>query len=413
LLMILELHRQGMSVSAISRKLELDRKTVRKYVARGLAAPTYGPRAPRLTKVEPYLPFLADRLKAFPGLSAERLLREIRELGYSGGYTCVREAVRELRPSPPPQFEHRFETEPGEQAQVDFAQFQTVFEDDPGYGVRVWLFSLVLGHSRWLWGRFVMHQDLITVLRCHVAAFLEMGGVPRQILYDQMKTAVLGESEGGIVYNSKLLGLAHHYGFTPRSCAAYRAKTKGKVERAYRYIRQDFFLGRAFRNFEDLNLQFSQWRHEVANRRRHGTTHRPVALAFASEQSSLQPLPQLPFRSAMVLERRIARDGVVPVLGNDYSIPDGTRHRVVEVHGLLDEVQIFEEGRLIAVHAWLEGRGGRRVDPAHRVWPPPGKRSRRQAGEPTELTAPGQRVARRPLSVYAQVGAALAAGAGR
>jgi transposase len=203
--MILELHKQGESVSAIARRLDLDRKTVRKYIARGLDAPVYGPRAPRRTKVEPYLPFLADRLEAFPGLSAVRLLRETRVLGYEGGYTRLREMVRELRPAPAPQFEHRFETSPGEQAQVDFAQFRTVFADEPDRVVTVWLFDLVLGYSRWLWGRFVLHQDLMTVLRCHVAAFEAMGGVPKQILYDQMKTAVLGEREGAIIYNPKLL----------------------------------------------------------------------------------------------------------------------------------------------------------------------------------------------------------------
>ena len=134
-------------------------------------------------------------------------------------------------------------------------QFKTEFGDDPGQTVALWLFTLVLGHSRYLWGEFVWHQDLMTVLRCHVAAFAALGGVPRQILYDRMKTAVLGEVADGIIYNAQLQALARHYGFTPRACAAYRAKTKGKVERPYRYVRQDFFLGRQFQNLEDLNAQ--------------------------------------------------------------------------------------------------------------------------------------------------------------
>src|SRR4051794_23473818 len=111
-----------------------------------------------------------------------------------------------------------------------------------------------------MWARFVERQDLAAVLRCHIAAFEALGGVPAEILYDRMKTAVLGEvDERGIVYNTKLLDLAVHYGFVPKACKAYRAKTKGKVERPFRYVREDFFLGRSFRSLEDLNAQFRQW----------------------------------------------------------------------------------------------------------------------------------------------------------
>lgn len=279
LFMILDLHRQGLSVSAIARRLDLDRKTVRKYIARGLEAPAYGPRAPRPQKIDPYLEFLRDRLRAFPGLTAVRLLREIGTLGYGGGYSAVKQAVRALRPATPAGFEHRFETEPGRQAQVDFAQFRTHFDADPDEVVTLWLFTLVLGHSRYLWGEFVWHQDLLTVLRSHGRALAALGGVPREILYDRMKTAVLGEVVEGISYNARLQALARHYGFTPRACAAYRAKTKGKIERPYRYIRQDFFLGRTFRDLEDLNAQFRDWLATVANRIRSWCSTRCMSCA--------------------------------------------------------------------------------------------------------------------------------------
>ena len=134
------------------------------------------------------------------------------------------------------------------------------FADEPETTRIVWLFSLVLGSSRWLWARFVLHQDLQTVLRCHIAAFADLGGVPEEILYDRMKTAVIGEAaEGGIVYDRTLLDFAGHYRFHPKACRPYRAKTKGKVERPFRYIRQDFFLGRTFRNLDDLNAQLADW----------------------------------------------------------------------------------------------------------------------------------------------------------
>ena len=120
-----------------------------------------------------------------------------------------------------------------------------------------------------------------------------------------MKTAVTGEDgHGHIVYNRSLLALAQHYRFHPRACRPYRAKTKGKVERPFSYIRQDFFLARTFRNLEDLNTQLQDWLASVANVRQHGTTQRIVAEAFAAERPELQPLPATSFDALLKLERR-------------------------------------------------------------------------------------------------------------
>src|SRR3954468_14713549 len=328
--MILDLARQGLSVSAIARRTGLDRKPIRKYVAKGLEPPAYTPRPPRQTLVAPDEPYLRERLQAFPELSGRRLLRDIRALGYQGGYTVLKDFLRTVRPKA--QFERRFETPPGKQAQVDFAFFKTVFTDQPEVERIVWLFSIVLGHSRLMWARFVARQDLATVLRCHIAAFEAFGGAPEQILYDRMKTAVLGEvDEKGIAYNPKLLALAAHYGVLPKACRPYRAKTKGKVERPFRYVREDFFLARTFRDLDDLNVQLGQWLDQEANRRVHATTGRVVAEHFAEERPSLRPLPAGPFDAVLGLERRISRDGMVSVGGNLYSVPDGTRRRAVEV----------------------------------------------------------------------------------
>ena len=190
--MIVDLHRHGLSVSAIAREPGIDRKTVRKYIARGLEPPVYGPRQPRPRLIDPYVGYLRDRVTACPGLSGRRLLREIRDRGYSGGHTALTETLRDLRPPDIEGYEVRFETPPGDQAQVDFAPFETIFTDEPGVVRKVWLFSLVLGYSRLIRARFVRHQNLQTVLRCHMAAFAVLGGVPRSILYDRMKTAASG-----------------------------------------------------------------------------------------------------------------------------------------------------------------------------------------------------------------------------
>jgi len=273
--LIHDLKRKGLSVSAIARQTGFDRKTIRKYLDLGLENPVYGPRDPRPRLLEAYEAYLHGQITDCPGLSGRRLLREITALGYTGGYSAVTDYLREVRPALPQPFERRFETKPGHQAQVDFAEFNVMFTDDPGMWRKVWLFSFVLGSSRWLWGRFCPNQKLETVMRCHILAFDACGGATREVLYDRMKTAVLGEDENGFVtYNPSLVAVLGHYGSAPRACKAYRAKTKGKVERPFRYIRQDFFLGRTFRNMDDLNAQFDIWCTEIANPRVHATTNR-------------------------------------------------------------------------------------------------------------------------------------------
>jgi transposase len=405
--MILDLHRQGLSVSAIARQSGIDRKTVRKYIQRGLEAPVYGPRKPRPTVIDTFAGYLRERVTAFPALTGSRLYRELKELGYRGGYTAVTDFLRDVRPPAERGFEVRFETGPGEQGQVDFAQFQVVFTDEPTTPRVVWLFSMVLGFSRLIWARFVVHQDLATVLRCHVAAFQALGGVPRELLYDRMKTVVTGEGDtGGIIYNRALIDLARHYGFHPRACQAYRAKTKGKVERPFRYIREDFFLARSFSNLDDLNAQLRRWLDTVANPRLHATTRRVVNEAFAEERGHLRALPLAPFCAVLRLERRISREGMVSVGGNFYSVPDATRRRTVEVHTLADEVRIFEDGSMIAVHPVLEGRHQRRVAPGHRKG---GTTQRRWAeGATVPVVRTGDVVAQRSLDFYDAVAQCLA-----
>jgi transposase len=406
-MMILELHRQGLSVTAIARRTGRDPKTVRKYIERGVEVPAYGPRAiGRPSKIAPYMEFLRERVMAFPDLTASRLTREIKEMGYSGAYTAVKRYLAAIRPEHDPKpYEVRFETGAGVQGQVDFARFVVAFTDEPGVVRIVWLFSLVLGYSRFLFARYVLHQDLQTLLRCHMEAFEALDGVPIEILYDRMKTAVTGEDDQGhIVYNASLLALARHYRFQPRACRPYRAKTKGKVERPFRYIREDFFLGRSFRNLEDLNVQLVDWLDTVANARVHGTTQRVVAEAFAQEQEELQRLPEHRFNAVLKLERRVSHDGLVAVGGNYYSVPDRTR-RIVEVEQLPDLIRVIDRGIVVAEHAVLEGRRQYRIDRRHRTGRPTPHLHDRSI---TMIGRIGDYVPLRSLAVYEAIGASLA-----
>ena len=187
-------------------------------------------------------------------------------------------------------------------------------------------------------------------------------------------------------------------------CALY---SKGKVERPYRYIRQDFFLAAHFANLEDLNGQLERWLSEVANAREHATTDRVVAEHFAAERGSLSPLPAGAFNATLKLQRRVSHEGMVSVGGNLYSVPDGTRSRMLEVHTLAREIHIFEDGVLIAAHPILSGRRQRSLLPGHR------KLARAQQRHAQRATAhaisrPGHNVSARTLSFYDAVGQRLA-----
>ncbi|SDQ20553.1 Transposase [Pseudovibrio sp. Tun.PSC04-5.I4] len=410
IVMIHNLKQQGLSVSAIARKAGLDRKTVSKYLHQGLEAPVYGPRQRDGRVLEEYKGYLLERLERFPGLSARRLLRELKTLGFKGGYSTVTEYLRLIRPAPPHAFERRFETAPGQQAQVDFAEFQVEFTSEPDVVRKVFLFSMVLSNSRFLWGRYCANQKLETVLRCHIAAFEVFGGATLEVLYDRMKTAVLGEEpDGTVLFNPALVALLDHYGAQPDACQPYRAKTKGKVERPFRYIRQDFFLGRTFRDLDDLNAQFTRWCKEIANARVHATTNRVVGEVFGEEQPALIPLPAHPYDAVLLVERRVTRDGMVSVGGNLYSVPDTVKKRMVEVQHHPQEVRIYENGQLIATHPVMEGKNQRRVDPCHRKAPPRATQRRRLAAEPTKHSGVNQR----PLEFYEAVGQRLASTGGK
>ena len=231
LMMILDLHRRGSApppspASSASTARQCANTSLAAWI-RPITTRSRGDRGAPTTSC-----VLRERLAAYPGLSAVRLLRELRERGFGGGYTAVKRAVQDIRPDRERRFEVRFETPPGEQAQVDFARFEVVFADEPGVTRIVWLFSMVLGFSRLIWARFVVHQDLQSVLRCHVAAFTAIGGAPREILYDRMKTAVIGEdADGLIIYNRSLIDLARHGGEGERVMTVHALSAPSLVDR--------------------------------------------------------------------------------------------------------------------------------------------------------------------------------------
>ena len=295
---------QGTSKSALARKLGVHRDTIHRWIRDGEldrdldGEPVcYGPRGPVPTKLDPYKAIIETRLAAYLALSAVRLLAEIRAAGFEGSYTQLKAFVRHVRPTPPPEPVIRFETPAGRQAQVDFAEFR--FPWGKRYALLV-----VLGYSRLLWCRFFARQDMRTLIEGLEDAFRYFGGVPQELLFDQMKAVITRDLrlEGGaLVRNLEFLRFAHHWSFTPRACRPYRAQTKGKVERPVRYLRDNFVYGRTFASDADLDHQGRQWLDEVASVRVHATTReRPRDRFDRDERLLLHPLAPHPYTSLVL-----------------------------------------------------------------------------------------------------------------
>ena len=291
---------RGVSKAELSRRFGVSRRTIHEWVETGQldrdlssGGSRYAPRPPAPHKLDPYTGIIDARLEEYPGLSAQRLFDEVRAAGYPGGYSRVRDEVRAGRPREPTESVVRFETPAGRQGQVDFATFTLP------WGRRHAL-VLLLSHSRLLWLCFYRRQTMAVLTDGLERAFARFGGVPKELLFDQMRAVVLSDQRvggGELVLNAEFLRFAAHWGFHPRAGRPYRAQTKGKVERPIRYIRDSFFYGRAFANDEDLNEQASRWLEGPANVRRHGTTgERPVDRFERDERAVLRPLARRPYQ---------------------------------------------------------------------------------------------------------------------
>jgi len=262
---ILEMRGRGQSIRSISAELGLSRNTVRKYL-REPGMPRYGPRPRRPGRLEPYESFVRQRV-AEGVRNGVVLLRELRGRGYAGGYTALKDFLRPLRPPKTELATMRFETAPGEQAQVDWGRF--AFIDTSGVRQLVWAFVMVLSWSRALYVEFVERADVSTFIACHIRAFEHFGGVVLRCLYDNLKLVVLGREGGTPVWNERFQDFALRVGFDTRLCRPYRAQTKGRVESGVKYVRGNFWPTARFVDLQDLSRQAQTWIDEVADRRIH------------------------------------------------------------------------------------------------------------------------------------------------
>lgn len=274
----------------------------------------------RATQLDPYLPLIRDTLAQYPRLRATRLFEMVKARGYTGSVVQLRRAVRLIRPAATATVYRRLTTLAAEEAQVDWGAFGSI---RIGRGVRPLSgFVMVLSYSRAVFALFTVDQTLESFLRGHVEAFQAWPGIPRTLVYDNLRSAVLERAGTAIRFHPRLLELAGHYHFAPRPCTPGRGNEKGKVERQIQYLRHAFFAARTFVDVDDLNAQFRRWRDEVAHQRPHPEQRdRTIAEVLAEEQPRLLPLPAHPFETAVM---RLVTSGKTPYVRfdrNHYSIP--------------------------------------------------------------------------------------------
>lgn len=300
---------EGLTKTDIAKRLGVSRRVIHHWIKTGqldrdLESDPPRRLPPRPTKLDEYHAIIQDRLTTYPELSATRLFAEVQRAGYTGGVTQVRDYVARVRPKPEPEPLVRFETPAARQAQVDFAEFR--FPWGKRYALLV-----VLGYSRLLWVQFYPRQTLATIITGLEAAFAYFGGVPHELLFDQLKAVVVDDqrADGGkLLENPEFLRFARHWSFRIRACRPYRAKTKGKVERPVRYLRSNFVYGREFVGDADLNAEALRWLDATANQRLHRTINAVPRERFeADERALLQPLAPRSYRPLVLPTERTAR----------------------------------------------------------------------------------------------------------
>jgi transposase len=347
---IRELKERGMKIRAISRKLGIDRKTVRR--ALGV---TNAPPSPE-KKLEPFLPLV--RQLAEKQLTGPRILREIRERGYQGSRTILLEHLKTLRgttKNKPPRVVRRFETGPGVESQSDWSPFRVRLA---GIETVVHCFTLILAFSRRLFAAFYRNERLPTLLFAHGEAFRYDNGLTSRVVYDNQAAITLGRVGGKPLFNPTFLEFTRHHGYTPWLCRPRDPKRKGKIENPYRYIESDFLRGSEFASLEDLNARVRTWLDTVANVRRHGTTGRPIDEAYEEERPFLISLPSVPFATERVEVRKVAADGAVCIDGTFYPVPATLIGQHVTSRVSPVRVEILDRyGRVVVAHRVPERPG--------------------------------------------------------
>jgi transposase len=354
--------KRGVYLNDIAAELGVHPKTVSRALKRDAAPPRE--RKPRGSKLDPFKPAV-DRLLVEGVWNAVVILRELEAQGYDGGISILRDYINPKRALRPSRATVRFETDPGEQLQSDWGEIQTVIA---GELTTVHFIVNQLAYSRRFHAWCTTSQDAEHTYEGLIRSFTYFGGVTKEVLVDNQKAAVLSHKlNGEVQFNERFLDLALHYGFRPRACKPYRARTKGKDERMVGYLKQHFFVRyRAFESWAHLNQQLQDWLISEADRRCHGTLKEVVAERFVREQPALQPLPGQPYDTSYRETRQVSWDSYIDVRGNRYSVPASLAGQVVVVRiGLDGQLRIYHDDQVVATHQLRAAADGWVTVPAH------------------------------------------------
>lgn len=380
-IVIKTLSKRGVYLKDIAAELGVHPKTVSRALKRG-GAPT-GPRQRRGSKLDPYKASV-DRLLSEGVWNAMVVWREIQAEGYSGGITILREYIAPKRVLREGKATVRFETPPGKQLQSDWGE---IVVEIAGEQVQVHFIVNELGYSRRFHFWCTDSEDAEHTYEGLIRSFEYFGGVPEEVLVDNQKCAVLDHpNDGPPRFNERFVDLALRYGFSPRACKPYRARTKGKDERMVGYVKGNFFLRyRSFESWAHLNQLAEQWLAEEADPRVHGTVKEVVAERFARELPYLRPLPERRYDTSYRETRQVAWDSYIDVRGNRYSVPSQLVGQTVSVRiGLEGTLRVYHGESLVATHRLQSARRGWVSVPEHHA----------------QLWQDTLQVERRPLEVY-------------
>ena len=410
------LHRQGLSYREISERVGCDRRTVKKYAEHPELIGNERKAAARPSKLDEFRPQIESLLVDDPKYKASFIHDRLKKLGYTGGETIVRDAVRKIKEENRRIAYVRFETEPGRQAQVDFGDFKVVMSD--GSEKTYYMFAMVLGYSRGMYCEYLEKCDMTSFLDAHQRAFHYLGGVPSDILYDRMRNVFIRKVLGKSEFTQGLMTLANHYGFTPEVAPAYSPWVKGKVERPMDFIREGFWRGYAFIDRETANRDLLEWLSEKAERV-HGTTREKVSDRHEREKEFLMALPPASCDVSLRLYRKVYKDCTISVDGSRYEVPHKLVGKKIIVRMKDGILRIFDGDTLMATLAESDRKGklvqlpglreairaDREMNARKYVQP---KKGKAKATISPTIGKYQVDVERRPLSIYREIGGDVA-----
>jgi transposase len=352
--------RQQLSQAQTARALGLDIRTVAKWANVEQFAPRAG--VVRVGKLDAFKGQIVRWLDAHP-YSAQQIFQRLREAGYEGGRTIVKDYVQRIRPRHQQAF-LKLEFAPGETAQVDWGEFGSI-----GVGStrrRLSFFLMVLCYSRRMYLEFTVSQTSEFFLSCHENAFAAFGGVPSQIMVDNLKSAVLQRLVGvAPVFNPKYLDFSRHWGFEIKPCNVRSGNEKGRVENGVGYVKKNFLAGLELPDFAALQPAATLWMDTVANVRMHESTHQRPVEQFEEERAHLKRLNPAGFDLARVKTVRATKQFRVPLDSNHYSVPARYAGQRLTLKAYADRVCIYDHDQLVVRHPRSMDRHHDIEDPEH------------------------------------------------